>query len=131
MAKLTDEMKEMVNNYQAFVATVSNDGRPNIGPKRSTRVLDDETLMFSEVTGGQTYRNIRENGLVSVAVVNQEIMDGFRFTGRAEAVESGPLYEAVAERSQQAGFPQPVAAIKIRVEEIYTLKPPRGGTRLA
>ena len=46
MAKLTQEMKEMVITQQCFHATVSKDGVPNNAPKRSTRIFDDETLIF-------------------------------------------------------------------------------------
>ena len=37
MAKLTQEMKDLIGAQQCFVATVNPDGTPNIGPKRSTR----------------------------------------------------------------------------------------------
>ena len=53
MAQLTQEMKEMIGAQQCFLATVSKEGVPNNAPKRSTRVFNDETLMFSEGTGGE------------------------------------------------------------------------------
>jgi hypothetical protein len=58
MAQLTQEMKDMIMTQQCFHATVSKDGVPNNAPKRSTRVFDDETLMFSEGTGRTTQENI-------------------------------------------------------------------------
>ena len=58
MAKLTQEMKEMVATQQCFVATVNANGTPNVAPKRSTRVLSDDSLIFTEGTGGATYTNI-------------------------------------------------------------------------
>jgi hypothetical protein len=61
MARLTQEMKDMVASQQVFHATASKEGTPNVAPKRSTRVLDDETLIFTEGTGGATYRNILDN----------------------------------------------------------------------
>jgi predicted pyridoxine 5'-phosphate oxidase superfamily flavin-nucleotide-binding protein len=76
MAQLTQEMKEMIGTQQCFLATVSKAGVPNNAPKRSTRVFNDETLMFSEGTGGNTYRNILDGSRVAVAVVNREILDG-------------------------------------------------------
>lgn len=36
MAKLTQEMKEMIATQQCFIATVNADGTPNVAPKRST-----------------------------------------------------------------------------------------------
>lgn len=37
MAKLTQEMKDMILAQQCFIATVSKEGIPNNAPKRSTR----------------------------------------------------------------------------------------------
>lgn len=46
MAKLNQEMKDMIAKQLSFVATTNPDGTPNIGPKQSVRVLDDEHLFF-------------------------------------------------------------------------------------
>ncbi len=81
MAKLTQEMKELIGAQQCFVATVNPDGTPSIGPKRSTRVLDDEHLAFTEVTGNQTWRNVRRGSRVAIAAVDRETLKGFRFVG--------------------------------------------------
>lgn len=43
MAKLSSEMKAMLEKQLAVIATVSNDGTPNVGPKGSMYVFDDET----------------------------------------------------------------------------------------
>lgn len=132
MAKLTEAMKQMIANQQCFVGTVSPEGVPNVAPKRSTRVHDDETLIFNEGTGRTTYGNLLNGSRVAVAVVNREEMDGYRFVGTATLHQSGPLYEAAAAASLQAGRPAPRAAVTVAVEEIYSLKPgPTAGTRIA
>ena len=97
MAQLTQEMKEMIATQQCFLATVSKEGVPNNAPKRSTRVFNDETLMFSEGTAGNTYKNILDGSKVSVAVVNREIVDGYRFLGTPEALTSGEIYDQAAQ----------------------------------
>ena len=63
---LTDVMKEMIEKELAYVSTVSNDGIPNIGPKRSMRLLDEHTLIYNENTGKQTMKNLIDNGKVAV-----------------------------------------------------------------
>ena len=123
MAKLTQEMKDMIASYQCFIGTVNKSGMPNVAPKRSTRVLNDETILFNEGTGGATYHNIQNGSMVSVAVVNREVMDGFRFVGRPEIFTSGELYEQAAEMSVKMHLPRPVAVIAIHIEEIHALKP--------
>ena len=132
MATLTQEMKEMIMSQQCFIATVSPDGVPNNAPKRSTRVFDDETLIYNEGTGGNTYRNILSGSKVAVAVVNREILDGFRIIGTPEVLTEGVIYEKAAEGSLKAGMPKPKAVMLIHIDEIHSLKPgPGAGKKIA
>jgi predicted pyridoxine 5'-phosphate oxidase superfamily flavin-nucleotide-binding protein len=131
MAQLTQEMKEMIGTQQCFLATVSKEGVPNNAPKRSTRVFNDETLIFSEGTGGNTYRNILDGSRVAVAVVNREILDGYRFLGTPKVLTEGEIYEKSAEMSLKAGMPKPKAVILIHIDEIHSLKPgPMAGKKI-
>ena len=130
MAKLTDEMRDLIANYQCFIATVSADGAPNIGPKRSTRVLDDEHLMFAEITGKKTYENLKRNPKVAIAVADRDRTKGYRFIGTADVIESGPLYDKVKEGMLKMGFPGLKAAVKIHIDEIYNLGIPGAGARV-
>lgn len=132
MAKLTQEMKDMILAQQCFIATVSKEGIPNNAPKRSTRVFDDETLIFSEGTGGATYKNILDGSKAAVAIVNREILDGYRFVGTPEVLTEGEIYNKSAELSLKAGMPKPKAVVLVHIEEIYSLKPgPMAGKRIA
>lgn len=131
MAQLTQEMKDMILTQQCFHATVSKEGIPNNAPKRSTRIFNDETLIFSEGTGGTTYKNILDGSKVSVAVVNRDILDGFRFLGTPEVLTSGEIYEKSAEMSIKAGMPKPKAVILVHIDEIHSLKPgPMAGKKI-
>lgn len=122
MARLTDEMKELVAAQQCFVATVSPDGAPNISPKRSTRVLDDEHLMFTEVTGRQTWTNLQAGSKVAIGVVDRDNMVGYRFMGTPEIITSGQLFEAAAETMRARGIPLPVkAVVVVKVDAIHNL----------
>lgn len=121
MAKLTEEMKEMIGKQQAFIATANRTGVPNIGPKRSTRVLDNEHLVFTGMTGGRTLEFLQQNPQVCVAVADREQVSGFRFYGKAEVLTSGPLYDAAAQTSKQRNMPAPKAVVKMKIEEIYNL----------
>jgi predicted pyridoxine 5'-phosphate oxidase superfamily flavin-nucleotide-binding protein len=124
-------MKEMVMTQQCFHATVSKEGVPNNAPKRSTRVVDDETLVFSEGTGGTTYKNILDGSKIAVAVVNRNILDGYRFLGTPEVITEGEIYDKSAELSLKAGMPKPKAVILIHIDKIYCLKPgPMAGKKI-
>lgn len=132
MAVLTQEMKDMVGNYQCFIGTVSKEGAQNIGPKMSTRVLDDETLIFNEGTGGATYQNILDGSNVVVAVVNRDLPDGYRFIGKPEVQTSGEIYEKAAAFAEQIGKRAPKAVVLIHIEEIHSLKPgPTAGKKIS
>ena len=131
MATLTQEMKDMIAMHQCFIGTINSDGTPNVAPKRSTRVLSDDSLIFSEGTGGATYANIKRGSKVSVSVVNRDILDGFRFLGIASVHEDGQLYEQAAEISEKRGMPKPLAVVVIKITEIHTLKPgPMAGKKI-
>lgn len=131
MAILTREMKDMIMSQQCFHATVSREGIPNNAPKRSTRVFDDETLIYSEGTGGITYKNILEGSKISVAVVNREILDGYRFLGTPKVITGGEIYDRSAEMSLKAGMSKPKAVILIHIDEIHSLKPgPMAGKKI-
>lgn len=123
MAKLPSEVKEMFGRQLAVIATASKDGTPNIGPKGSMYVIDDETLAYSEATCGKTLGNLQENPKVTVMVVDREKSDGYRVKGRAELLTSGALFEQVARRQEERKKSGPKYAVKIRVEEVYSVKP--------
>lgn len=130
-ATLTQAMKDMIATQQCFIGTVNEDGTPNVAPKRSTRVLSDNSLIFTEGTGGSTYTNIKRGSKVAVSVVNREALDGYRFIGTATVEDSGDLYDAAAAMSQKMGMPVPFAVIIIKITEIHSLKPgPKAGKKV-
>lgn len=132
MAQLTQEMKDLVAAQQCFIATVNADGTPNVGPKRSTRVLDDEHLVFNEITGKQTWANIQRGSKVAIAVVDREKLQGYRFVGTPSAITSGELYERTVAMLQKAGITAPLKAIvTVKVEKIYNLGMPGAGEEVA
>ena len=122
MAKLTEEMKALIGSQQPFIATASPDGVPNIGPKASTHVVDDEHIVFYELTGGRTWENLQKNPKVAIAVVDRNAMQGYRFVGKAELITEGELYEGAKKLAEMMNMPAPPkATVKVKVEEIYDL----------
>jgi hypothetical protein len=125
-------MKEMIATQQCFVGTVNADGTPNVAPKRSTRVLSDQSLIFTEGTGGATYANLLRGSKVAVSVVNREALNGYRFVGRATLEDDGDLYDQAAAMSEKLGMPKPLAVVIIQIEEIHSLKPgPTAGKKIS
>jgi uncharacterized protein len=92
MGILTEDMKRLVNEQQlGFHATVCPDGSPNLSPRGSTRVWDDDHLFFADICSPQTTANIRAGSLIEVNVVDPFVRKGYRFKGRAVVHEPGSL----------------------------------------
>src|SRR2546422_10529151 len=76
-----------------FVAPVRPDGPPNLSPKGTTTVWDDEHLVFANIRSPGTLANLLRNANVEVNVVDPFVRKGYRFKGVASILESGPLYD--------------------------------------
>ena len=87
---LTDDMKRMIQEYPlGFVATAAPDGTPNVSPKGTFIVLDDQTIAFGEIRSPGTIRNLRANPRLEVNFVDPFVRKGYRFAGSAILVERG------------------------------------------
>jgi len=94
MGLLTDDMKRVVGEQRlGFVATVCPDGTPNLSPKGTTAVWDDDHLVFANIRSPGTLANLRQNVNVEVNVVDPLLRKGYRFKGVASILESGALYD--------------------------------------
>ena len=94
MGLLTADMKRVVEEQRlGFVATVCSDGTPNLSPKGTTAVWDDDHLVFANVRSPGTIANVRQNASVEINVVDPFLRKGYRFKGVASVVESGALYD--------------------------------------
>jgi predicted pyridoxine 5'-phosphate oxidase superfamily flavin-nucleotide-binding protein len=105
MPILTDDMKRVVTEQRlGFYATVCEDGTPNLSPKGSTYVLDDDHLLFADIRSPQTVTNIRRGSQVEVNVVDPLMRKGYRFKGPAEVHEPGSArYDKGLELMRNAG----------------------------
>jgi predicted pyridoxine 5'-phosphate oxidase superfamily flavin-nucleotide-binding protein len=105
MAILTDDMKRLIREQRlGFYATVCEDGSPNLSPKGTTYVLDDDHLFFADVRSPQTVENIRRGSLVEVNIVDPLVRKGYRFKGPAAIHEPGSSrYAEGVERLRETG----------------------------
>ena len=118
MAKLSEEAKKIIAEiHPAFVATAGKDGKPNVSPIGSFRVLDDEHVIFAEMASPRTIAYLRENPQVSAIVFDLAARRGCRVWGRAELLDSGELVDALraefAPRQMQVNL-----VVKMAVEEV-------------
>jgi hypothetical protein len=93
-----------VDGYPCLLATAGPSG-PNISPKGSMLVFDDEHLAYWERSKRQALENLGHDNRVVVIYANFKaqrdgvLESGFlRFYGTAELHESGPMREAIFQR---------------------------------
>ena len=94
MGAITADMRRVVSEQRlGFVATVGHDGAPNLSPKGTTRVLDDDRMMFADLRSPQTIENLEENPGMEINVVDPVLRKGYRFKGRAAVHTEGEVFE--------------------------------------
>jgi len=93
MGILTAAMKRTIAEQRlAYVATVCADGTPNLSPKATVAVWDDDHLVFADIASPGTIRNLRANPAVEINVVDPFLRKGWRFKGTAELFDSGARF---------------------------------------
>ena len=134
MVTIPLNVREFLPGKLAWVATAASDGTPNTTPKGSLRVLDEQHLVFADLFSLKTRQNLEQNPKVAVTVIDAATNAGFQIKGTAELVESGPLYDQVAQelRQRSAALPLPKYVVKISVEAIYDQSAgPNAGQQIA
>jgi predicted pyridoxine 5'-phosphate oxidase superfamily flavin-nucleotide-binding protein len=121
MANVPKQVQEFFPGKLAWVATATKDGVPNVTPKGSLRVLDDEHVIFADLFSLKTRSNLTENPKVAVTVVDQATHTGYQLKGTAEMISSGPLFEEVSAqvKALMSQLPAPTYVVKIAVEAVY------------
>ena len=121
MAKLTDEAKKIISEFgPGLIATAGKDGKPNVSPKGSFRILDDEHVVFADIASPRTVANLMENPQVSAMVFDRSTRKGCRIWGKAEILDSGSLFDSIS--AEYAAKKMRVKhLVKINVEEVVTL----------
>ena len=118
MGILTDDMKRVVKEQKlGFIATVCPDGTPNLSPKGTTDVWDDDHLIFVDISSPGTVANLRQNAAIEINVVDQLVRKGYRFKGRAEVITAGPVFEKVLASRRERGAQNPMRAVVLMTVE--------------
>ena len=96
MSILTDDMKRVVREQRlGYIATVCPDGTPNLSPKATMKVWDDDHLVFADLASPGTIANLRKNPAIEINMVDPFVRKGYRFKGTAEIIGPGPEFDNV------------------------------------
>jgi uncharacterized protein len=130
MGIFTDDMKRVVREQRlGYIATVCPDGTPNLSPKGTTAVWDDDHLMFADIRSPQSVQNIERNPSVEVNVVDPLVRKGYRFKGRGSVHRSDEIFHRACQIYRDAGASNEItndirAVVLIRVDRALPLTSP-------
>jgi predicted pyridoxine 5'-phosphate oxidase superfamily flavin-nucleotide-binding protein len=94
MGVLTEDAQRVVEEQRlSFVATVNDDGTPNLSPKGTIAVLDDGHLAFADIRSPRTIHNLRRRPAVEINVVDPIGRKGYRFRGTATVIDQGEAFD--------------------------------------
>ncbi|MCI0900591.1 MAG: pyridoxamine 5'-phosphate oxidase family protein [Chloroflexi bacterium] len=130
MIKLTEEMRELVNNAResgnpCIVATASPGGTPNCGYIGTVLALDDSSFVYRDRTGRTPLEHIEDNPKVVLLFRHSEQQTGWKFRCTASVHEKGPVYEDAINRLFESGLitdpESKTAAVVLQIDQVLTL----------
>ena len=120
MAKLSEEAKKIIAEFgPALIATASKEGKPNVSPKGSFRVLDDEHVIFANIASPRTMANLKQNPQLTAIIFDRSTRKGCRIWGKAEILDSGDLFDSISAEFAPMGM-EVRHLVKVTVEEAVT-----------
>jgi predicted pyridoxine 5'-phosphate oxidase superfamily flavin-nucleotide-binding protein len=126
MGILTSDMQRVVREQRlGYVATVCPDGTPNLSPKGTTTVWDEDHLVFADIRSPRTVRNLQHNPAVEVNVVDPFVRKGYRFKGTGRVLKDGELFDQIVTFYRRNGTRSLIrAVVLVRVERALPLISP-------
>ncbi len=87
---LNDDMKTIIKRSNlSFVATINQDGSPNLSPKSTLRPFDDNSLIFANLASPGTVENLNRSSKTEINCIDVFSRRGYRFTGTATVHSPG------------------------------------------
>lgn len=83
MKILDTDMRAIISEtILCFAATVNQDGSPNLSPKSTLKVFDDNHLIFANIASPKTISNLKQDPRIEINCVDIFSRRGYRFKGR-------------------------------------------------
>ena len=124
MATVPKRARELMSPGKVMaLATASADGEPNVAPMQQCWWFDDETMVIGDFFMKQTKANIQENGRASFSVWQGDPREGYKFTGSAQYLASGPEYDlANGEMKKKMPDKNFKGVVVIKVGKVFDIK---------
>ena len=126
MGTIDEDMRRVVEEQRlGYAATVCPDATPNLSPKGTTAVWDDEHLVFADIRSPRTVENLRHNPAIEINVVDPISRKGYRFKGTGTVLTEGPTFDEVLAFYRGRGLVHEIqSAVLVKVERAEPLTSP-------
>jgi len=126
MGLLTNEIKSLIEQQKlGYVATVSPDNTPNLSPKGTISVWDDEHLVFADIKSPKTMANLEKNPSLEINVVDPITRKGYRFKGTGTILSSGQEYDKIISYYSNIGIKSKIGrVVLIKVSSVNNVTSP-------
>jgi uncharacterized protein len=119
MEIFTDEIKNLLLNQKlGFVATVSQDNTPNLSPK-GTIIVWNDNLVFADIKSPNTITNLKKNPAIEINVVDPISRKGYRFKGRGKIISEGEEFDKIIEHYRTQGIKSKInSLVLVKVDKL-------------
>ena len=109
---ITSEIKSFLDLHKlGYVATVSEDGMPNLSPKGTIIGWDENTLAFADIRSPDTMKNLQSNPNVEINSIDPLSRKGYLFSGKARILNEGSQFDEIISFYRDKGIKSPIGSI--------------------
>jgi predicted pyridoxine 5'-phosphate oxidase superfamily flavin-nucleotide-binding protein len=134
MAEIPENVKDLLRGgHNVWVATIGEDGWPNVAIKGSGALLDDEHVYFADIFSKKTRDNLLFNSKVAVGIFSPEKKVAVQLKGVADMIQAGELFERVTKQMAdlQMGLPPVTYVVRILVDSVWDMSAgPKAGDKI-
>jgi len=118
MAKITPEIKKVIEGNIVAFATANKKGEPHVIAVGDVKVVAPDTLLVGDIYMEKSLNNLKDNNTVSLVVWDKDYL-GFTLFGRVEYFSRGQWLDKAKEIHQGYSVK---GAILVKILEIAKLK---------
>ncbi len=135
MAKLPKEVMEVFNDpgsAKVLATAGSTTLEVNAVPKGSLRAINEEVIVFADIFGDKTNKNLQINKKVSALAFKINPASGYQVKGTFLGFQtSGELFDKFAKEVKERIKLDVKVVGTIRVDEVYAVAPLEPGKKIA
>jgi len=115
---ITDKQKILLEKEPVALATVNEDGSPNVIAVMAVKVVDEKTIVITDNYMNSTKANICRNKKICLAVWTKD--EGYKFIGNVAYHDDGKWLSYVKQNKDNNGYPCK-GAVVVTVKKVISL----------